>query len=170
MIDSLPMPSWYAVQTRSRHEKLVAQELGNRGLESYLPLVSEIHRWSDRRKAVDVPLFAGYTFVRMLATADAAFKVKRTNGVVAIVGTGAFGTPIEDAQIESIRILLAAKHPVVNYPFLKLGQRVRIRGGALEGVEGILAATRGENKLVISIELIQRSLAVTINNYDIEPA
>ena len=148
----------------------MARDLEERGFETYLPLVTEIHRWSDRRKAVEVPLFSGYTFARLTATPADLLHVKRIPGVVSIVGAKPAGTPIQAEQIESVRILLAGKHPYENYPFLKLGQRVRICNGSLRGIEGILAACKGENKLVVSIELIQRSLAISLDNYDIEPA
>ncbi len=161
--------SWYALHTRSRQEKTVARDLEQLGFEAYLPLVTEIHRWSDRRKTVEVPLFSGYTFARLAATPDEVVDVKRIPGVVSIVGAGPTGTAIEAEQIESVRILLAGKHPFANYPFLRLGQRVRICNGALRGVEGILVGSKDESKIVVSIELIQRSLAITLHNYDIEP-
>ncbi len=161
--------AWYALHTHSRQEKTVACHLVQRGFESYLPLVRETHRWSDRRKTVELPLFSGYTFARLRPTAEEVLKVKTIPGVASIVGAGWSGTAIDAEQIESVRILLAGKFPFASYPFLRAGQRVRIRNGALRGVEGTLVGSKGENKLVISIELIQRSLAVTLDNYDIEP-
>jgi transcription antitermination factor NusG len=166
----LQTASWYALHTRSRQEKSVARDLQHRGFETYLPLVTQIHHWSDRRKAVEVPLFSGYTFARLTPTPEEVLHVKRIPGVVAIVGVGPAGTAIEPEQIESVRILLAGKHPFENHPFLQFGQRVRICNGALRGLEGILVASKGENKIVVSIELIQRSLAITLDNYDIEAA
>ena len=159
---------WYAVQTRSRCEKVVANQLQMRGFTAFLPLVTEVHRWSDRRKLVETPLFSGYVFVRLVPTSEARVRVLGSDGVVRLVGQHAEGTPIPDEQIESVRILHAQRVPWASHPFLKAGQRVRIRGGALEGVEGFVVSRDGDNALVVSVDAIQRSLAVRIQGYDIE--
>ena len=164
---SLPK-KWYAVHTRSRHEKAVAAQLRDRGVDTYLPLVEEIHRWSDRRKLVQVPLFPGYAFIHACESAETASTVAEVESVVKIVGTRPGGTPIPDQEIEALQRLLSRKVPCAYHPFLKVGQQVRIRGGALDGLEGTLVAVKGANSLVISIELIQRSLAVRIEGYDVE--
>ena len=169
---ALPLPSseqrWYAVHTRARHEKVVAAQLRGRGVDTYLPLVEEIHRWSDRRKRVQVPLFPGYTFIHALDSAETMATVAQVSSAVGIVGAEIGGTPIPDQEIATVHRLLSNNIPCVNHPFLRLGQRVRIRGGALDGVEGTLLALKGENCLVVSIELIQRSLAVRLEGYDVE--
>lgn len=169
---ALPLPNsaqkWYAVHTRSRHEKVVAAQLRGRGVDTYLPLVEEIHRWSDRRKRVQVPLFPGYTFIHACDSAETMATVAQVPSAVGIVGAEVGGTPIPDEEIATVHRLLSNNIPCVNHPFLKLGQRVRIRGGALDGVEGPLLALKGENCLVVSIELIQRSVAVRIEGYDVE--
>ncbi len=162
-------PLWYAVQTRSRHEKKVVARLQNSGIHAYLPLVSQLHRWNDRRKLVAVPLFPGYAFIRAANYSETAITVARTDGVVTIVGAGERGTSIPDEEIEAIQRVLAQPFPCAAYAFLKIGQRVRIRGGALDGIEGILLARKGETSLVISVEMIQRSLAVRIDGFDVEP-
>lgn len=159
---------WYAVHTRARHEKVVAAQLSSRGIDTYLPLVEEIHRWSDRRKRVRVPLFAGYTFIRASDADENRAKITEIASVVRIVGTNPDGTPIPDCEIENVRRLLTRNVPCVNYPFLKAGQRVRVRGGALDGLEGTLLAMKGAATLIVSIELIQRSLAVPLQGYDVE--
>jgi transcription antitermination factor NusG len=156
------------VHTRSRHEKAVAAQLRRRGVDTYLPLVAEIHRWSDRRKLVQVPLFPGYAFIRACDSNATLAAVAQVESIVAIVGARPGGTPIPDAEMEAVHRLVSHNIPCVNYPFLKVGQRVRIRGGALDGVEGTLVAVKGSTTLVVSIELIQRSLAVRIEGYDIE--
>jgi transcription elongation factor/antiterminator RfaH len=163
-----PHPHWYAIQTRSRHEKVVAKQLQSRAITIFLPLITEIHRWSDRRKVVEVPLFSSYIFVQLTTTNDARARVLHTKGVVRFVGQHAGGTPIPPEQIESVRRLLAQKIPCVSHPFLKAGQRVRIRGGALDGVEGVFQARSGDDTLVVSVEAIQRSLAVRITGYSVE--
>jgi transcription antitermination factor NusG len=159
---------WYAVQTRSRHEKTVASLLQCYGVHTYLPLVSEVHNWSDRRKTVQVPLFSGYVFIRSIDSNEELSKVIRTEGVVSILGAGLRGTPVPNVEIESIRRLLAQKIPYQNHVFMDAGQRVRIRGGALDGVEGILLSQKSETSLVISVNMIQRSLAMRIDGYEVE--
>lgn len=159
---------WFVAHTRSRHEKVVAAQMRGRGIDSYLPLVEEIHRWSDRRKRVQVPLFPGYAFFHARESTETVSQITQIESVVGIVGAGPAGTAIPDEQIEAVQKLVSHNIPCVNHPFLEVGQRVRIRGGALEGVEGILLACKGETSLVVSVELIQRSLAVRIEGYDVE--
>jgi len=162
--------NWYAVQTRARHEKIVAHRLREQGMTTFLPLVRETHRWSDRRKLVELPLFSCYVFVRFVPTNEQRLRVLRLDGVFTFVGVRGEGTPIPDEQIDAVQTLVAQKLPWSTYPFLKIGQRVRIRGGALDGVEGILVAQNGDRTLVISVDALQRSLAVRIEGYDVEPA
>lgn len=159
---------WYAVRTRSRHEKLVARQLENQGIESFLPLVTKLHNWSDRRKRVEQPLFSGYAFTRMIHSSDDRIRVLRTQGVVGFVGVQGTGIAIPDNQIEDIKTLLNSKIAYQERPFLHIGQRVRVRGGALDGVEGILVAENGDRSLVISVDPIQRSLCVRVAGYDVE--
>lgn len=162
-------PQWYAIHTRAQHEKSVVAHLKNEGIDTFLPVVSEVHRWSDRRKVVEVPLFSCYAFVYLCLVPEMWAKVSRVNGVLRFVGTRAEGVPIPENQIESIRALVSEKLPYTIYPFLKVGQRVRVRGGSLDGVEGILVTRKGNRTLVISVEPIQRSLAVSIDGYQIQP-
>jgi transcription antitermination factor NusG len=160
---------WYAVQTRARHEKVVTDRLRGLSLTAFLPLVTEVHRWSDRRKTVQVPLFTSYVFVRLDSCDGKRGAVRQLEGVVNIVGTPNGATPIPDEQIESIRLLLGQNLIWSAHPLLKAGQRVRIRGGALDGVEGFFLSRNGDNSLVVSVDVIQRSLAVRIDGYDVEP-
>jgi len=162
--------NWFAVRTRSRHEKSVARQLEERGITAFLPLVTQLRRWSDRRKLVQFPLFPGYTFVRLSYEPPVRLAVLQTEGVVHFVGTHGHGIPIPDEQIESIQTLLRNDVLIESHPYLKIGQRVRLRGGSLEGMEGILVARKGHRMLVISVELIQRSLAIQVDGYDVEPA
>jgi len=160
---------WYAVRTRSRHEKIATHQLQLRGLQTFLPTVTQLHRWSDRRKQVEVPLFSGYTFVRLVyGSSEQRVRVLQTLGVVSFVGIQQTGVPIPDSQIEDIRTLLVQKIPVREHGFLRVGQRVRVRGGALDGVEGILTSHNGDRSLVISVNAIQRSLSIQIKDYDVE--
>jgi transcription antitermination factor NusG len=162
--------TWFAVHTHARHEKVVAQETRELGITTFLPVVKEVRQWSDRRKVVESPLFSCYLFVKILPDNRERLKVLQVNGVLRFVGTHGMGIPIPDEQIEAVRILTEEKLPVCSHPFLKIGQRVRVRSGALAGVEGILTARSGERTLVVSLDAIQRSLSVRIEGYDIEPA
>lgn len=161
---------WYAVRTRSRHEKIATQQLQTRGIETFLPIVTQTHRWSDRKKQVEVPLFSGYTFVRVAyASNEQRIQVLQTHGVAGFVGIQRTGDPIPDSQIDAIRTLLANKVAVKAHSFLKIGQRVRVRGGALDGVEGILVSHSGDRSLVISLASIERSLSIRVEGYIVEP-
>ena len=161
-------PQWYAIQTRPRHEKKVSTELQQAEVIHYLPLVSQVRRWSDRRKVVETPLFPGYAFVQLTPTAQDRLRVLRIQGVLWFVGEQGAGSPIPESQIDDIRAVLANGISFKEYPFLKVGQRVRIRGGALEGMEGVLVGSKGNRCLLISVNLIQRSLALSVEGYDIE--
>ncbi len=166
---AMPAPGvWYAIHTRAQHEKRIEMQLRQRGICSFLPLEKQVHRWSDRRKLVEVPLFPCYAFVHIIPSAQTRSSVARTDGVIGFVGARGEGTPILESEIESVRLLLSRDVPFAFYPFLKMGQRVRVRGGSLDGVEGVIVGGRGDRKLVVSVELIQRSIAVTVEGYDIE--
>ncbi len=161
--------NWYGLQTRPRHEKIVAQRLEERGVTAFLPLVTEVHRWSDRKKSVQVPLFRCYVFARFAPNRADRLRVLRVDGVFGLVGDRGEGTPIPDDQIGAVRNLVDGPVPWSSHPFLKIGQRVRIRSGALNGLEGILVSRNGDRTLVISVEAIQRSLAVRVEGYEVEP-
>ncbi|HVW77709.1 MAG TPA: UpxY family transcription antiterminator [Alloacidobacterium sp.] len=161
--------SWFAVLTKARHEKVVAQRFLDKGLQTFFPVVTEVHRWRDRKKAVEVPLFSCYLFVKLMPGNEERQRVLRTDSVLGFVGAVGTGTPIPEEQIDSVRILVQKSLPYSHHPFLQVGQRVRIRNGALQGVEGILLSRRGDSKLIISIEAMQRSLSVQIDGYDLEP-
>ncbi len=159
---------WYAVRTRPRHEKKVAGELEEKGIAIYLPLVTQVHRWSDRRKVVQVPLFSCYAFVHSVLDVHLRLALYAISGALGFVGPNNVGLPIPDAQIESVRTLLANNVPLMPYPLLKAGQRVRVRGGALDGVEGILASKDG-GRLVISVAGMSASFSISLEGYDVEP-
>jgi transcription antitermination factor NusG len=107
-------------------------------------------------------------FVQLVPTNEKRLRVLRTDGVISFVGSQRAGTPIPEEQIDAVRTLLERKVPCTAHPFLKVGQRVRVRGGALDGVEGLFVSQNGDNSIVISVEAIQRSLAVRINGYDLD--
>ena len=167
-VAALEEGNWYAVQTRARHEKTVEQRLLERGVATFLPLVREVHRWSDRKKTVQIPLFNCYLFAKLAPTNVDRLRVLRVDGVLGLVGARSEGTPIPDEQIDAVRTLVEERMPWSPHPFLKIGQRVRIRGGAMDGLEGILTSRNGNRALVISVDAIQRSLAVSVEGYNVE--
>jgi transcription antitermination factor NusG len=161
--------NWYGLHTQSRHEKIVVQRLEERGVTTFLPLVTEVHRWSDRKKSVQMPLFSCYVFAKFAAGRAERLKVLRVDGVYGLVGSRGEGVPIPEEQIDAVRSLVEGDLPWSAHPFLKIGQRVRIRSGALDGVEGVLVSRNGDRTLVISVDAIQRSLAVRVEGYEVEP-
>jgi transcriptional antiterminator NusG len=169
-LPQLEAESWYGLQTRPRHEKIVAHRLEERGVTAFLPLISEEHRWSDRKKTVQVPLFSCYVFAKFAPNRSERLRVLRVDGVFGLVGDRGEGTPIPDEQIAAVQSLVETQLPWSTHPFLKIGQRVRIRSGVLDGLEGILVSRNGDRSLVISVDAIQRSLAVRVEGYEVEPA
>lgn len=169
-IPLLQQAQWYAIRTRSRHEKMVSEQLEQQGIESFLPLMKSTRKWTDRVKEVELPLFSGYTFVRTVFSSPERLRVLKTHGVAGFVGCNNVGVPIPDSQIQDVRMLLANDVPCQEHPYLRVGQRVRVRGGALDGVEGILSVQNDDQSLIISLEPIQRSLSIRIQGYTVEPA
>jgi len=163
------LENWYGLQTRARHEKIVAKRLEERGVTTFLPLVTEVHRWSDRKKSIQTPLFGCYVFARFVPNRSERLRALRVEGVFGLVGASGEGVPIPDEQINAVRSLVEGQFPWTSHPFLKIGQRVRIRSGALDGLEGILVSRNGDRTLVISVDAIQRSLAVRVEGYEVEP-
>jgi transcription termination/antitermination protein NusG len=160
---------WFAVRTKSRQEKTAASALESLGVTSFLPLKSEIHRWSDRNREVRLPLFSGYVFVRMNPARDRSLPVFMVPGIAGFVGNANGPLPIPDEQIEAVRTVLSRGVKYALFPFLEEGDRVRIVRGALAGVEGILDRIRGVSRLVISIDMIHQSIVVTVSREDVEP-
>jgi len=161
---------WYAVQTRARSEKAIAERLKEQGLTTFLPLVTEVRSWSDRKKKVELPLFSCYVFAKLVASNnDERMRVYRTNGVFRIVSMHGEAIPIPDEQIDALRTVVTQQIPWIEHPFLKIGQKVRIRGGSLDGVEGVLLSSNRDRTLIISVDAIQRSLSVRVEGYDVEP-
>jgi transcription antitermination factor NusG len=159
---------WYAIHTRARHEKKVSTQLQAKGVTTFLPQITQRHRWSDRYKTIQSALFSCYTFVHLDGRSERRQVVLQTPGVVGLVGIHGAALPIPDKEIENLQALLSRNLTCALYPFVKVGQRVRICGGCLDGVEGVLVAKNSDRSLVVSIELIQRSVAVRIDGYDVE--
>jgi len=161
------LPQWFAVETRNRFEKKVASQLNQKGFEVFLPLLTEHHTWSDRQKAISIPLFPGYAFVHMLSSLDSYRAILQTAGLIRFVNFGGTVVAVPPKQIDDLQLLLQEKRSFSLCPFVHTGQRVRIRGGSLHGLEGIVVEHEKE-KLVISIQSIQRSLAIEIKGYELE--
>jgi transcription antitermination factor NusG len=161
---------WFAIHTIARHEKRVAQQLQETGVFTFLPLMQQTRQWSDRRVKVEVPLFSCYAFVRMIRTAEERLKVLRTQGVLGFVGSDRMGTSIPNEEIENLQTAIREKIAFAAHPFLTVGKRVRIRGGSLDGMEGVLVGQAGDKRLVVSVELLQRSVSIRVEGYDVELA
>lgn len=162
------MQHWYAVHSRSRHEKKASQQLREIGIETLLPLSKQVRKWSDRQKTVDLPLFPGYTFVKINYLSSDRLRVLQVPGVVGFVGPHGLGIPIPSEQIDSIQMLMSGQAPCQPHPFIAAGRRVRIRGGALDGIQGVLAECREDRSLVISVASIQRAVSIRVEGYDLE--
>ena len=152
---------WFALQVRTAHEKHVATRLDGKCYEQFLPLYSCRRRWSDRIKETEIPLFPGYLFCRIDVTRR--LPILTTPGVIRIVGNGRDLQPVDEAEVAAIQALVRSKLPSQPWPFREIGERVRIQHGPLRGVEGILQDFRGLHRLVLSISLLQRSVAVEID-------
>jgi len=159
---------WYAVWTRSRQEKMVAGMLGTHGIRHFLPLKSELRRWSDRMQRVRVPLFSGYLFVHINPLKNNWLQVLKIPGVGALVGNQTGPVPVPDHQIEDVSRVLNAGVEYSVQSTGKEGDRVRVVRGVLAGVEGTWIRTHSESRLLISIEMIRQSLSVNILRSDVE--
>ena len=166
--ESLAEPHWYAAYTRAQHEKQVAAELEMREVEHFLPLYSSMRRWKDRRVQLALPLFPGSVFVR-LALRD-RLHVLQIPSVVRLVGFSGQPTVLPDTEMEIMRSRLSQSLRAEPHPFLTLGRRVLISGGPFAGLKGVLKQKRSKLRVVVSLELIQRSFAVDVDTADVAPA
>jgi transcription antitermination factor NusG len=160
-------PRWYAAYTCAQHEKRVAAELGMREVEHFLPLYSSVRRWKDRRVTLDLPLFPGYVFVR-LALRD-RLSVVQIPGVVRLVGFNGLPAALPDEEMEILRSALCQSLRAEPHPFLTAGRRVRMMAGPFRGLEGMLKKKKNL-RVVVSLNLIQRSIAVDVDAADVMPA
>ncbi len=158
---------WFALQVRSRYENIVTAHLSGMGYESFLPLYKCRRRWSDRFKEIESPLFPGYVFCR-LNPLD-RLPILTTPGVFHIVGIGKTPVAIDETEIAAIQDAVKSGLPWQPWPFVQIGQRVRIEHGPLCGLEGVLLDFRGRHRLVLSVTLLQRSIAVQIEDAWVTP-
>jgi transcriptional antiterminator NusG len=159
---------WFALWTRSRQEKASAAVLETLNITCFLPLKSEVRQWSDRNQTVQVPLFSGYLFVRMNPTKDSRLQVLKTPGIAGFVGNNAGPLPIPDKQIDDIRTVLTQRADCSILPLLEEGDLVRVVRGPLAGVEGQLLQSNSATRLLISIEMINKTLSVKVLREDVE--
>lgn len=165
------MSSWYAIHTRSRHEFVVKDELLKKNYEVFLPTVDKLRKWKDRKKIVTFPMFSGYLFVKTEITKEKLLEILKTRGVVRVLGyTPLSPAPVPEVQIENLKKLVSSGIQADPYPYLKEGELVRIKKGPLEGVTGILKKRENIYKLVLSIDLLQRSISIAIDVTDVELA
>ncbi len=159
---------WYAAHTRANHEKRLAEQLAERSVEHFLPLYACVRRWKDRRVTLQLPLFPGYILVRL--PLRERMRVLQIPGVARLVGFNGSPAPLPDAEIEALREKLNRQVRAEPHPYLQAGRRVRVRTGPLEGFEGILVRRKHKYRIVVSIDLIMRSIAAEVDLADVEPA
>ncbi len=159
--------AWYALHTRSRHEKVVDDLLRRKNIETFLPLRTIRRKWSDRIKEIQEPLFKGYTFVH--AQLIHKLEILQTKGVVRFVGFGRFPSVVSETQLLSIRRFMEEDIQIDPFPYLQEGKRVVIKNGRFRGVEGFLVCKKSKYRLVISLDLISQSASIEIDSASVEP-
>lgn len=159
---------WWALYTRHQHEKAVAEMLAAKGLEVFLPLYQSQRRWKDRRMMLSLPLFPCYLFVR--GGPHRRTQVVTTPGVQMIISLGEDAAEIPESEIQAIRRSLDGRFRVEPHPFLRCGQRVRVKRGSLEGLEGVLVRKKNQCLLVLNVNMLAQSVGVEIDAADVEPA
>lgn len=165
--DTRETPAWWAVYTRHQHEKTVAEMLSNKGFEIFLPLHETVRRWKDRQKVLSLPIFPCYVFVR--GTLNRRLQVATTPGIHMILSRGEEIAVIPEDEIVAIRRAINGNYRVEPHPFLKIGERVRVIRGSLEGVEGILVRKKNLFRLVLSVDMLAQSVGVEVAASDVEP-
>jgi transcription antitermination factor NusG len=159
---------WYAAHTRANHEKRLAEHLAERSVEHFLPLYECVRRWKDRRVTLQLPLFPGYILVRL--PLRERLRVLQIPGIARLVGFNGNPVPLPDAEIDALRQKLNRQVHAEPHPYLQVGRRVRVRTGPLEGFEGILVRRKQKYRIVVSIDLIMRSIAAEVDIADVESA
>lgn len=158
---------WYAAYTRPRHEKRVADQLHRKAVETFLPLYETVRKWRNGRHRIRLPLFPGYTFVRI--SLNERLAVLKVPGVVSLVGANGAPIPLQESELMNLRQALSKGVRAEPHPFLVAGRRVRITSGPFAGLQGVLKRRKGQSCVVVSLELIQRSMLVELDSAEIEP-
>src|SRR5579883_1648749 len=159
--------SWYALHVKANFERVAATILEGKNLEVYLPTYRRRKRWSDRTKEIECPLFPGYVFCRF--DVNSRLPILTTSGVISIVGNGRAPAAIAEEEISAIQKVTKSGLAAMPWPFLRVGQHVVVRKGPLEGMEGILLSLPNRYRIVISITLLQRSIATEIDADMVSP-
>ena len=158
---------WYAVTTQPRHEKVVAQQLKAKSIETFLPLLTTPSRWKDRRVFIDRPIFPGYVFTHI--ELKERHHVLSIPSVVRLLSFGGVPAAIDDAEIEAVRLCLTYGNKLEPFPFPQSGELVRVTSGALQGLEGIVTRHKNQCRIIVSIALIHKSIAAEIDGHLLEP-
>lgn len=157
----VPGADWYALYTRHQHEKTIVRILSNKGFDAFLPVYPVVRRWKDRSQRLLVPLFPCYVFLR--GGLDRRRELVTTPGIVSFVGCGGYPIPIPEQEIAAVQQVVEKGLGVQPHPFLRCGDWVRVKAGPLEGFEGILVRQKSLYRLVISVELLEKSAAVEVD-------
>jgi transcription antitermination factor NusG len=166
-LPSVNSHAWWAIYTKHQHEKTVAEVLAGKGFEVFLPLHESMRRWKDRQKVLSLPLFPCYVFVR--GELSRRLQVVSTPGIHMVLSRGEQIELIPNAEIDAIRRAVQGSYKIEPHPFLRIGERVRVTRGSLEGVEGILVRKKNLYRLVLSVEMVAQSVGVEVSASDVEP-
>lgn len=161
-----PAPDWYALYTAPRHEKMIAEQIHRRGITCFLPLYRSMRRWKDRRKELNLVLFPGYVFLQIAP--QNRLQVLQLPGAVRLVSFNGQPAPLRGDEIETLRQHLSAEGRIEPHPYLRIGRRVRVRSGPFQGLEGIIQRTKDRCRVIFSIDLLMRSVAVEVDGADVE--
>lgn len=158
---------WYALHVRTRFEKVVARNLRGKGYEEFLPVYKRTNKWSDRVKEIELPLFPGYVFCKF--NAQDRLPILTVPGVNAIVGIGKSLLPVEESELNAVRAVLKSGMYCEPWPYVEVGQRVRVEYGPLAGTEGLVTMIKNSYRLVVSVDMLQRSVAVEVDRECLKP-
>jgi transcription antitermination factor NusG len=161
------VPRWYAVYTYPRHEKVVTEQLELRSVEAFLPTFVIENRWKDRRVRIKTPVFPGYVFTRIKLSERS--KVFNIPGVLRVLSFNGTPAPIDDSEIDAVKLCLERGGTLKPHPFIEVGERVRVRSGILEGLEGLVTRCKNDRILILPISLINQSVAIKIDAQLLEP-
>jgi transcription antitermination factor NusG len=161
-------PRWYAAYTSANHEKRIAEQLGLRDVEHFLPLYASVRRWKDRRVTLQMPLFPGYVFVH-LALRDRS-QLMQIPGFVHLVSFGGQPVALQEKDIDALQTCQTRGHHLEQHPYLQAGLRARVKSGPLQGLEGIILRRKNRTRFILSFDQIMRSVAAEIDETDLAPA
>jgi transcription antitermination factor NusG len=160
--------AWFAIQTRYRYEQRIADELKTKGIESFLPTVSEVHNWKDRTRILEVPAFSGYLFARFEATLENRVRVLETAGVVKLLGRKGKPEPVAVMEVSALRQVLESGMACTRHPYMATGTLLRIKRGPLQGLEGHVVRTVNALKIVLNVSCVYQAIAVEVALEDVE--